>query len=173
MPFLLARANFYASPRITLVLLASATEKNNWTPGLTIKKRAMASERSKDTVKRATKACNLLCNITAKRVGKGCCAFYHPRTSKPVSQQIRFHLRVVKRTTLHSFPTRFADVWQNKLHVFCCPFYLTIKRTNVRASEWAKDRISKGQKHRKRSTNKRNWTEFAWQWAVICIPVRK
>ena len=55
MPFHLARANFYASPRITLVLLASATEKNNWTPGLIIKKRAMASERSKDTVKRAKK----------------------------------------------------------------------------------------------------------------------
>ena len=38
MPFLLARANFYASPRITLVLPASTTEKNNWTPGLIIKK---------------------------------------------------------------------------------------------------------------------------------------
>ena len=90
MPFHLARANFYASPRITLVLLASATEKNNWTPGLTIKKRAIASERSKDTVKRATKACNLFCNITAKRVGKGCCAFYHPRPNLLATNQVSF-----------------------------------------------------------------------------------
>ena len=48
-----------------------------------------------------------------------------PPTFKPVSRQIRFHSRVVKRATLRSFPTRFAAMWQNKLHVFCYLSYLT------------------------------------------------
>ena len=36
--------------------------------------------------------------------------------------QDRFDLWVVKRAT-SLFNSRFAAVMQNKLHVFCCPFY--------------------------------------------------
>ena len=36
---------------------------------------------TKSTVKRATKTCNLFCNISAKRVEKQCCAFNHPRSN--------------------------------------------------------------------------------------------
>ena len=48
-----------------------------------------------------------------------------PPTFKPVSRQIRFHSRVLKGAALRSFPTRFAAMWQNKLHVFCYLSYLT------------------------------------------------
>ena len=34
---------------------------------------------AKATVKRATKKCNLFCNIDANRLEKRCCAFYCPR----------------------------------------------------------------------------------------------
>ena len=49
---------------------------------------------SKGTVKPATKSCNLFCGITAKRVEKRCCSFYHPQI-KPVLQQ-NWSLQVAK-----------------------------------------------------------------------------
>ena len=38
-------------------------------------------------IKRATKTCSLFCNIAAERVGKRCCAFYHPRTTNVLTNQ--------------------------------------------------------------------------------------
>ena len=39
------------------------------------------------TEKRATKTCNLFCNIAAKRVEKECCAFYHPHSNLLATNQ--------------------------------------------------------------------------------------
>ena len=49
-------------------------------------KRKTTKNTGEGTVNRATKTGNLLCNITAKRVEKRCCEFYHPRSNQSCNQ---------------------------------------------------------------------------------------
>ena len=88
----------------------------------------MASERSKDTVKRAKKRATCFVTLLQNELKSDVARFTtHVQTCLATNQ---VHSREVKRATLRSFPTRFAALWQNKLHVFCCPSYLTLKRTD-------------------------------------------
>ena len=41
---------------------------------------------------------------------------------------------VVKRAT--SLFNSFCTIWQNKLHVFCCPFFRTLSRPSTHARFW-------------------------------------
>ena len=50
---------------------------------------------AKATVKRATKTCNLFCDVAAKGVGKRCCAFYHPRSNLSCNKSCCSKLRAV------------------------------------------------------------------------------
>ena len=79
-----------ASPQMSFGVRLSRIHfsPNKWTP------KDVCGEASKGTVKPATKSCNLFCGITAKRVEKRCCSFYHPQI-KPVLQQ-NWSLQVAK-----------------------------------------------------------------------------
>lgn len=66
---------------------------------------------------RRQKPCNLFCTFAAKRVEKRCYTFYHPISNLSTTW---FGARQAW------YATRFAAKMQNKLNVFCCPFFRTL-----------------------------------------------
>ena len=61
------------------------------------------------------------------------CLTTHVRTCLATNKVARFVFWLVEpENAQHRYSTRFAAKSQNNLHVFYCPFYCTIKLTNVR-----------------------------------------
>ena len=71
---------------------------------------------SKGTVKRATKTCNVSCNIAAKQVEERCCAFYHPHQTCRATNQIVACCKKLLRKVESS------STFCNKTCT-CCAFY--------------------------------------------------
>ena len=69
--------------------------------------------------------CNLCCNINAKRNEKRCCAFYHSRLNLLTTWFVSRQVLCGWWNAQHRYSTRFTAILQDKLHVFCCPFFHT------------------------------------------------
>lgn len=67
------------------------------------------------SLKRATKTCDLFCDIAAKEVEKRCCPLYHPRI-KPVNNWL----------VPSSYSAHFSAMLQDNFHFFCCSFFRTL-----------------------------------------------
>ena len=80
----------------------------------------------KASVKRATKTCNLFCNIAAKRIEKRCCAFYHPCSNLLTTDLLQDMFDVGGKTRNIAIQPRFAAMLQDNLYVFCYPFFPTL-----------------------------------------------
>ena len=72
------------------------------------------------------KTSNLFCNIAAKRVEKRCCAFYHPSSNLLTTWFVARQVLCGWYNVQHRYSTRFAEMLQNKLHVFCCAVFRTL-----------------------------------------------
>ena len=92
----------------------------------------------KASVKRATKTCNLFCNIAAKRIEKRCCPFYHPCSNLLTTDLLQDRFDVGGKTRNIAIQPRFAAMLQDKLHVFCCLFFraLSNRDDNGKKNNW-------------------------------------
>ena len=89
-------------------------------------KRSLLSTRSlkvRQNVRKTT--CNFVCNITAKRVKKRCCTFYHPHSTCPATNHL----------------VAGSTFFCNKICT-CCAFYRP--KANLFCSKWPKSRAWRG-----------------------------
>ena len=65
----------------------------------------------------------LACNIAAKRIEEWCCALKHSRSHLLKTWFIARQVWGRWENAQHGYLTRFAEMLQDNLHVFCCLFY--------------------------------------------------
>ena len=83
------------------------------------------------SLKRATKTCDLFCDIAAKEVEKRCCPLYHPRI-KPVNNWL----------VPSSYSAHFSAMLQDNFHFFCCSFFRTLRFWPTVMCKWETNYIS-------------------------------
>lgn len=83
------------------------------------------------SLKRATKTCDLFCDIAAKEVEKRCFPLYHPRI-KPVNNWL----------VPSSYSAHFSAMLQDNFHFFCCSFFRTLRFWPTVMCKWETNYIS-------------------------------
>ena len=85
---------------------------------------------AKGMEKRTTKNVQLVLQqsvIAAKWVEQQCCAFYHPCSNLLTTWFIARQVWCGWWNAQHRYSTRFEAMMRDKLRIFCCPFFCTLR----------------------------------------------